>query len=228
MHKGSDSKIIARDLLFFLAVGAVLYGASIAHAFSLPYAVFEDQRSGELLAKLEKARVDAQASITQFVNVVFLSSVVILLVVGYGFSVHWMVGTLYAVLVPAFAYTTFGIGRRIKTIQSRVVRETAGLAGQTTETLRNVELVKSLGLEAQEIKRLNGVNDAILNLELRKIRLIRFLGFLQGTLINLIRSFLLFAMLWLVFKGSVTLGEFFGLFIYSFFVFSFLAELGPV
>ena len=34
-------------------VGTELYARSVAHSFSLPYSVFEDQRSGELLQKLQ-------------------------------------------------------------------------------------------------------------------------------------------------------------------------------
>jgi ATP-binding cassette subfamily B protein len=56
-------------------VGASVYAHSIHHSFSLPYAAFEDQRSGELLLKLQKARTDAQALITSFVGVIFLSTV---------------------------------------------------------------------------------------------------------------------------------------------------------
>src|SRR6185369_2906594 len=37
-------------------VGASLYAHSVKHSFSLPYMAFEDQRSGELLLKLQKAR----------------------------------------------------------------------------------------------------------------------------------------------------------------------------
>ena len=40
-------------------VGASLYSKSVSHSFSLPYSAFEDQRSGELLLKLQKARTDA-------------------------------------------------------------------------------------------------------------------------------------------------------------------------
>ena len=131
-------------------------------------------------------------------------------------------------MIPILALTTFLISRKIKSIQKNIVLETADLAGSTTETLRNVELIKSLGLENQEINRLNSVNEKILALELRKIRLIRLFSFIQGTLINALRATLLFLMMWLIFKGSISLGEFLGLFLYSFFIFSPLSELGNV
>lgn len=207
-------------------VGARLYADSVAHALSLPYAVFENQQSGELLKRLDKARGDAQTLITNFVGVIVLSTVVIVFVVVYAFFVHWLAGLFYAVFIPAMAATTFFLSKSIKRAQSVIVGETTALAGSTTETLRNVELVKSLGLEGQEIERLNRTNEVILGLELKKIKRIRLLGFIQGTLVNALRSTLLFLLIFLIFRGALTLGEFFSLFIYSFFIFGFLGELG--
>ena len=209
-------------------VGASIYAKSIAHSFSLPYAIFEDQRSGELLQKLQKARTDIQLVITNFVNIIFFALIGITIVVSYAFYVNWLIGAVYFLMIPIIGFTTFFVGRKIKTAQKNIVLESAELAGSTTETLRNVELVKSLGLENQEINRLNSVNTKILSLELRKIRLIRFLSFIQGTMINAMRAILIFLMIWMVFEKTITFGEFFSLFIYSFFVFSPLAELGNV
>ncbi|MFL6248600.1 MAG: ABC transporter ATP-binding protein [Thermoanaerobaculia bacterium] len=208
--------------------GAALYERSVSHSFSLPYAVFEDQRSGEILQKMHKARADAQSLITSFVNLMFVSMVGLIFVTIYAFTVHWTIGAIYLLLAPALGTLMFFISRRIKTQQKVIVTQTAELAGSTTETLRNVELVKSLGLEQQEITRLNNVNAAILDLELKKVRFLRFYSFLQGTLINSTRAGLLFLMLWLVFTKAITLGEFFALFFYSFAIFGPLAELGAI
>ncbi|MFP5246484.1 MAG: ABC transporter ATP-binding protein, partial [Thermoanaerobaculia bacterium] len=208
--------------------GAQLYERSVSHSFSLPYSVFEDQRSGEILQKMHKARADAQSLITNFVNLIFVSLVGLVFVTIYAFTVHWSIGTVYLLLAPSLGTLMFFISRRIKAQQRTIVTQTAELAGSTTETLRNAELVKSLGLEQQEITRLNNVNAGILDLELKKIRFLRFYSFLQGTLINSTRAALLFLMLWLVFRRAITLGEFYALFFYSFPVFSPLAELGAI
>ena len=39
-------------------LGAQLYSDGIRHSLELPYPVFEDQRSGETLGKLQKVRTD--------------------------------------------------------------------------------------------------------------------------------------------------------------------------
>ncbi|HEX8153219.1 MAG TPA: ABC transporter ATP-binding protein, partial [Thermoanaerobaculia bacterium] len=183
-------------------VGAQLYEKSVSHSFSLPYSVFEDQRSGEILQTMHKARADAQSLITNFINMVFISVVGLVFVTVYAFTVHVSIGLVYLLLAPALGTLMFFISKRIKVQQKEIVTQTAELAGSTTETLRNVELVKSLGLENQEIARLNRVNAGILGLELKKVRFLRFYSFLQGTLINTARAGLLFLTLWLTFRQS--------------------------
>ncbi|HJQ39770.1 MAG TPA: ABC transporter ATP-binding protein [Thermoanaerobaculia bacterium] len=208
--------------------GAQLYERSVSHSFSLPYSVFEDQRSGEILQKMHKARADAQSLITNFVNFLFVSMVGLVFVTVYAFTVHWAIGLVYLLLAPSLGTLMFFISRRIKTQQRIIVTQTAELAGSTTETLRNVELVKSLGLEQQEIRRLNRVNAGILDLELKKVKFLRYYSFLQGTIINSTRASILFLTLWLLYNRQLSLGEFYALFFYSFPIFSPLAELGAI
>src|SRR5688572_12965496 len=56
-------------------VGARLYSTGVEHALQLPYAVFEDQRSGETLGILQKVRTDAERLISTTVNVLFTTVV---------------------------------------------------------------------------------------------------------------------------------------------------------
>jgi ATP-binding cassette subfamily B protein len=209
-------------------LGAKMYSDSVSHSFSLPYVVFEDQRSGEFLQKLQKARTDASLLITSAINILFFSLIGVIFALTYAFIVHWVIGLIYVLMFPALGTVIFLISKRIKTAQIRIIAETASLAGSTTETLRNVELVKSLGLENQEIKRLNDTNEAILKLELDKVKTVRMLSFIQGSVINALRSTLMFIMFWLMYTGAISLGEFFTLLFYSFLVFNPLQELGTV
>lgn len=209
-------------------IGTSLYARGIGHSLRLPYFVFEDQKSGEILQKIQKARLDNQAIITSGVNVIFVSLIGLLFVLIYAATINWLIFTAFFLLLPILGTLTFYISKRIKNSQQAIVKQMGALAGSTTETLRNVELVKSLGLEQQETDRLNFVNNEILLLELKKIKLVRKLSFIQGTLINLCRSGLLLLMLWLIFSQAITLGQFFSLLFYSFFIFSPLYELSNV
>ncbi len=209
-------------------LGAQLYADGIRHSLDLPYAIFEDQRSGETLGKLQKVRTDVERLIAVSINVLFTSFVGIVFVMIYAFSVHWLIAPVYFLTVPLLGVLSSVLSRKIKVIQKVIVAETTALAGSTTESLRNIELVKSLGLAQQEIGRLNATTEKILGLELRKVRYLRGLSFIQGTAVNFLRTSILFLMLYLIFAQQITVGQFFSLFIYSFFIFGPLQELGNV
>jgi len=209
-------------------VGARIYADGIRHSLELPYARFEDQRSGETLGKLQKVRADTEKFIASLVNMVFTTAVGLAFVMIYSWNVHWSVAPAYLLTAPLLGGLSSLLSRKIKTVQTQIVKETTALAGATTESLRNIELVKSLGLASQEISRLNATTEKILRLELKKVRYLRSLSFVQGTFVNLLRTSILFLMLYLIFTQRITVGQFFSLFIYSFFIFGPLQELGNV
>src|SRR3989475_5260546 len=209
-------------------LGARIYSDGIRHSLELPYAVFEDQRSGETLGKLQKVRTDVEKLISTAVNTVFTTLVGIVFVTIYAFTVHWIIAPVYFLTVPLLGWLSSTLSRRIKTVQKVIVAETTALAGATTESLRNIELVKSLGLAQQEVGRLNRTTQRILGLELKKVRYLRSLSFIQGTCVNALRTSIMFLMLYLIFTREITVGQFFSLFIYSFFIFGPLQELGNI
>ncbi|MEO8482748.1 MAG: ABC transporter ATP-binding protein [Acidobacteriota bacterium] len=209
-------------------LGARIYADGLGHSLELPYSVFEDQRSGETLGKLQKVRSDVEKLVSAAINVLFTSLVGVIFVMVYAFSVHWIIAPAYFLTVPILGVLSSVLSRKIKTIQKVIVAETTALAGATTESLRNIELVKSLGLAQQEIARLNTTTDKILQLELKKVKYIRSLSFIQGTTVNMLRTSILFLMLYLIFIRAISVGQFFSLFIYSFFIFGPLQELGNI
>lgn len=209
-------------------LGAKIYSDGLKHSLELPYQVFEDQRSGETLGKLQKVRTDVEKLIITFVGILFTSLVGIIFVMVYAIKIHWLIAPVYFAAVPLLGFISSVLSKRIKVIQKKIVGETTALAGSTTESLRNIELVKSLGLADQEINRLNETTLKILGLELKKVRYIRSISFIQGTFVNFLRISILFLLLYLIFADNMTLGELFSLQIYSFFIFGPLQELGNI
>ena len=207
-------------------LGAKIYTDGVEHSLALPYEVFEDKRSGETLGVLQKVRSTSEVFITSFINIFFVSLIGFTFVTIYAISIYWGVAVVFALTVPIIGTLSYVLTGKVKNIQKIILAETTALAGSTTESLRNIELVKSLGLVDQEIGRLNSTTDKILKLELKKLRYIRSISFVQGTLINLMRTLILAFLLYLVFTRVVTFGEFFSLYIYSFFIFGPLQELG--
>lgn len=208
--------------------GAKIYTDGLRHALRLPYQDFEDQRSGETLAVLQKVRTDSERLITSAVNILFATLVGVVFVMVYAFSIHPILPLVYFGGIIVLGWLTKILSKRIKGIQKSIVQETTALAGSTTESLRNIELVKSLGLTQQEIRRLNSTTIKILGLELKKVRSIRSISFIQGTCVNLLRQIITFVLLYYIFKDQITPGQYLTLSFYQFFIFGPLQELGNI
>ncbi|MBV8255844.1 MAG: ABC transporter ATP-binding protein [Chitinophaga sp.] len=208
--------------------GAQVYTDGLKHSLRLPYQQFEDQRSGETLAILQKVRTDCEKFITSFVNVLFVSLIGVIFVIIYAWFVHKTLPFVYLIGSLLLGFLMNVLSKKIKGIQKTIVKETTALAGSTTESLRNIELVKSLGLTNQEIRRLNSTTLKILMLELRKVRSIRSISFVQGTFVNLMRASILFLLLYYIYHDYVSVGKLITLQLYSFFIFGPLQELGNI
>lgn len=199
--------------------GADMYREGVRHSLDLPYEVFEDERSGETLGKLQKARQDAEKLISDTINTVLLSVIILIFVMVYAASIYWVIPFIYGSMIVIIAGISIAFSKKIKNIQKIIVAETTALAGATTESLRNIELVKSLGLTTQEVERLNATTEKILLLELKKLRYLRTLDFIQGTVTNLVRAGLYLFLFYLIFTERITLGQYLSLNIYSFWLF---------
>lgn len=209
--------------------GAKVFTDGLQHAMKLPYQEFEDQRSGETLSVLTKVRGDVEKFMINFINILFGVIVGILFVFIYAaIFIHWSIPFAYLAGISILTIITNLLSKKIKIIQKNIVNQTTALAGSTTESLRNIELVKSLGLTHQEVERLNKNTYKILGLELTKVKRIRSISFIQGTMVNTLRQVILFILMWLIFHKQMDAGQLVTMQIFSFFVFGPLQEIGNI
>lgn len=209
--------------------GASVFTDGLKHAMKLPYQEFEDQRSGETLSVLTKVRTDVEKLMNYLINVLFGIIIGIVFVFVYAaVFIHWSIPIAYLCGILVLTAITNLLSKKIKSIQKNIVAQTTALAGSTTESLRNIELVKSLGLTEQEVERLNKNTYKILGLELTKVKRIRSISFIQGTLVNTLRQVILFILMWLIFGSYMNAGDLVTMQIFSFFVFGPLQEIGNI
>ncbi len=209
--------------------GAGVFTDGLQHAMKLPYQEFEDQRSGETLSILTKVRSDVEKFIMNFINILFGIMVGVVFVFVYAaIFINWRIPVAYLIGIVVLTFITNWLSKKIKLIQKKIVGETTALAGSTTESLRNIELVKSLGLTTQEVERLNKNTYRILGLELKKVKKIRSISFIQGTMVNTLRQFILFILMWLIFRHQMDAGQLVTMQIFSFFIFGPLQEIGNI
>jgi ATP-binding cassette subfamily B protein len=209
--------------------GAKVFTDGLQHAMRLPYQEFEDQRSGETLSVLTKVRADTEKFMNYFINIMFGVLVGVTFVMIYAsIWIHWSIAVAYVVGILLLTTITNLLSKKIKSIQKNIVAQTTSLAGSTTESLRNIELVKSLGLTNQEVNRLNKNTYKILGLELTKVKRVRSISFVQGTFVNTLRQVILFILTYLIFHDKMDFGQLVTMQIFSFFVFGPLQEISNI
>jgi ATP-binding cassette subfamily B protein len=206
--------------------GAQMYTDGIKKSLDLPFAEFEDQRSGETLSKLTKVRSDSEKLITLSISLIFQTVIGFIFVIVYVARIDYRISLIFLVTAPIIALVSSYLGKKIKIVSRKIVNQTNALAGSTTESLRNIELVKSLGLTYQEEKRLNLNTFKILQLELQKIRFIRSLSFIQGTTVHFLRTCVVFTLYYFLFGQKIIVGDLLTMVFFTFFIFGPLQELG--
>lgn len=187
--------------------GLQIFNDGLKQTLRLPYQEFETQSSGEILAILQKVRTDTERFISSFINILFSSLVGVGFLVWYALTKHWALVPIFLIGVVVLGGMTSVLSRSVKELQRSLIRQNRQMSGTITESLRNIELVKSLGLTYPEIRRLRLHTEEIYRLEMAKVKKIRMLSFLQGSVLILLKQSILFMLLWLIFKDILTTGE---------------------
>jgi len=208
--------------------GTQIFNDGLKQTLRLSFQEFEEQRSGEILSVLQKVRTDAQQFINSFINILFSSIVGIGFLIWYSVTKNWMLIPVFVIGILVLGSLTGLLSKKIKTIQRSINHETNKMSGVITESLRNIELVKSLGLTFPEIKRLRDQTLKIFELEMEKVRKVRTLTFLQGTLLSILKQSILFILLWLIFRKVLTTGELIAMQFISTSIFGPLQDLGNI
>ena len=187
--------------------GMEIFNEGLRHTLRLPFSSFEETSSGEVLSTLQKVRNDNEKFINAFINVLFSAVVGVGFLVWYSITKHWALIPLFVAGVVILGGLTTVLSRKIKALQRSVFRESNIMSGAITESLRNIELIKSLGLTYPEIRRLKTFTQRIFNLEMEKVKKVRSLSFLQSATLLVLKESILFLLLWLIFHKYLSPGE---------------------
>ena len=208
--------------------GMQIFNDGLRQTLRLTFQEYEESRSGETLSILQKVKTDTERFVNSFINIIFSSVVGVGFLVWYSMTKNWLLIPVFIIGILVLGSLTGMLSKKIKTVQRSINRETNKMSGVITESLRNIELVKSLGLTFPEIRRLRLQTQKIFDLEMVKVKKVRTLSFLQGTTLNLLRQSILFILLWLIFRNVLTTGELISMQFISTTIFVPLQDLGNI
>ncbi|WP_299705497.1 ABC transporter ATP-binding protein [uncultured Pontibacter sp.] len=208
--------------------GVQIFNDGLKQTLKLSYQEYADQNSGETLSILQRVRRDTERFINSFINILFSSLVGVGFLIWYAITKHWALVPIFIIGMVVLGGLTSLLSAKIKTMQRSINRATNKMSGVITESLRNIELVKSLGLTYPEIRRLREHTERIFTLEMAKVKRVRTLSFLQGAALNLLKQSILFTLLWLIFRDVLTTGELISMQFISVSIFGPLQDMGTI
>src|SRR5690606_10016731 len=126
--------------------GMQIFNDGLRQTLRLSFQEFEESRSGETLSVLQKVKTDTERFVNSFINVVFSSLVGVSFLIWYSITRSGLLIPVFVIGILVLGSLTGLLSKRIKKIQRSINRETNRMSGIMTESLRNIELVKSLGL----------------------------------------------------------------------------------
>jgi len=181
--------------------GMDVFNEGLKQTLRLSFQEFEQSRSGEAISLMQKVKTDTERFVNSLINILFSSIIGIGFLIWYSITKSWLLIPVFFIGIGVLGTLTGLLSKKIKTVQRSINRETYLLSGVITESLRNIELIKCLGLTYQEIKRLSKQTLDIYNLEIKKARKVISLTFTQGIALNLLKQSILFILLWLTFHA---------------------------
>jgi ABC-type multidrug transport system fused ATPase/permease subunit len=198
------------------------------HVLQLPMKFHSRQKPGEVFRKLSKARDDVTSLFSVMFDKIFQNLFSILVVFGIVFFKSWRIGIALFGFIPLFFFITWIFTRKIKKAQLEINQINEQLYGSSMEAISHVELVKAFSSEEKENENLRHDNALQHQILKKKTRVYQYLGFAQGTVINLARVVLLWWGSVLAFEGSLSFASVILFNFYSFAVYQPLYELGDI
>ena len=208
--------------------GTQLFNDGLRQTMRLNFQEYEDARTGETLALLMRLRTDTERLINSVINVLFASVIGLAFLLWYAITKSWLLVPVFLIGLVVLGGLSGLLSRQIRSQQRSINRETTRNAGFITESLRNVALIKSLGLTFREVRRMHAKTEEIFALEMAKVKRIRWLSFLQGATLSLLKLSVLFVLLWLIFRNVLSTGELIAMQFISVAILGPLQELGTI
>jgi ABC-type multidrug transport system fused ATPase/permease subunit len=198
------------------------------HVLDLPMAFHSQEKAGEVFRKLSKARDDITALFQVLFDKIFQNAFSIIVVFAIVFYKSWRMGVALFGFIPLFFLVTWLFTRRIKKTQVEINKINENLYGSSFEAVSHIELVKAFSSEKQEQHNLSHDNQ-LQHVRLKKKTVAyQWLGFAQGTVVNLARVVLLWWGAALSFRGLLSFSNAILFNFYSFAVYQPLYDLGDI
>lgn len=122
------------------------------HLLTLPQSYYDDENTGKIISRLERAIADITRFVNMFSNVLFGMLLTIIVSVSVMFWYSWQIAAIVLVQIPLYLYLTMRTSKHWQEIESEKNKFLDIARGRFAEVVGQMRLVKSFGTEKRESK----------------------------------------------------------------------------
>ena len=150
-------QVMRRGRMIGVLIEQDMRRALFKHVQSMSFHYFDNQRVGQLVARIVGDVGEIRELIFLGPNYLLVCTVFMLGTVGILFYINWQLAILVNILLLAKAYDSVTTNRKLKQAGRAARREVGNITAQVTESLNAVRLVQSFNNEERECEKLDGV-----------------------------------------------------------------------
>lgn len=213
---------------FSMRVSARLNGTTGLHFFNhiqhLPIRFFDRRRTGEIMSRFQDISTSLN-TVTNAFQTILMNGIYLVLVPPALFFLNWKLALLALFTLPLNVYLTYRLGHSTRSYLKKTAEGYAELRGVQIEAIENIKTLKTLASEGQNYRRINGLLQEAIKLQLAASRV----GGVYGVLNGLVRAVSTTLYTWfgwqMIFSGELSLGGFIAFTTYVGYLYTPISEL---
>lgn len=184
-----------------------LRGDTYTRMQDLSMSYYQTHNTGQLVARLTNDINLIQNVIVSGTVSVFNQGITLVAIVGYLFYLHWQLTLFTMIVLPPIVWAFNHFSQRIRGISRKAQAKMGDITSVLQETISGVRVVKSFGMEKEEIERFSQENESNYRFHMKNAQL----GALLSPLVETMTALGFIAVLWYggleVMRGNLTPGE---------------------
>jgi subfamily B ATP-binding cassette protein MsbA len=174
---------------------------------TLPMNFYIKKPSGELISRVINDSNVLQGILGYSVKDIFVEGMTFIVLLTVAFIRRWDLALIAITVLPFSFYVIDSFGKKMKKIAQRTQEQISGLIVRLTESITGIKMVKAFLREKLHREKFNEENRQYYRLTLKGARTIEYSKLLHEIIGGVGSTFILFFGLYLVVKGSMTMGE---------------------
>ena len=179
-----------------------------SHVIKLDMGYFSNTSSGDLLSRIVNQTNQVAQIALNFIQTAFKDITTVVSMFGLMIWSNWQLFMIIFLFVPFGVVVAQRLSKKARNIASADVAMNAGFMVQISESLQNVKVIKSYGMEAYESRAIGRTFEEMNDMAMKRTRIVSSVSPIMESLSGFVLSGIILFGGWQIASGTMTTGSF--------------------